>query len=358
MFVCPRCQKSLERLTSDIGPVWFCGKCRGKAFFTDLFRHLPIPTQVRNIWKNLSRGHITSGLKCPSCRQLFEEVQVAGEVRRITADVCRRCQVLWLDAGEFEALPTAPGSPSTTASPLPTAKYRYSTRQFDQEKPLQTGSLGSEENLLLGLLELPCEANNPLTRTPWLTYLLAVFIAVVSGLGFAHPELVTQYFGFIPAQAWRLGGSTWVTHFFVHAGLFHLLGNLYFFVVCGDNCEDVLGPLGFLLLLGLATVSGAALWWTFQPTQTIPGIGASGGISGLIIFYACQFPHARFSLLWFFRWVSIPAVLFLGFWFLKELFGGFFQMKGYSLGVNHLAHVGGAISGFLFWVCWRFWRHR
>jgi membrane associated rhomboid family serine protease len=135
-----------------------------------------------------------------------------------------------------------------------------------------------------------------------------------------------------------------------------LLGNLYFFITFGDNVEDYLGHKRFALLLVAATLTGAALHIAINPSSDIPCVGASGGISGLIAFYAFRFPEARLGWLFrmglYFRWIRIPAWGWFGIWMLFQALGLILQVSGLSR-VSAAAHLGGVLAGVLFWALWR-----
>ncbi len=130
----------------------------------------------------------------------------------------------------------------------------------------------------------------------------------------------------------------------------HLVGNMYFLLIFGDNVEEFLGRPRFLLLMLLATLLGDCFHLVADPSATTPCIGASGGISGVIVFYALQFPKARLGFLLRFCWVKMPAYFALVLWLLYQMVLATFQVSGFSR-VSALAHLGGATAGFLFW-CW------
>ena len=139
--------------------------------------------------------------------------------------------------------------------------------------------------------------------------------------------------------------------FLLHANYWHLGSNLYFLWRFGDNAEDCLGPLGFLLLVVCATVTGDALHIATDPRSDVPLIGASGGISGVMVYYALRFPHARLDFIagWglFFRRVRAAAWVYVLIWILIQVPLAVLQMYGYSM-VSTTAHFGGALVGALF----------
>jgi membrane associated rhomboid family serine protease len=169
------------------------------------------------------------------------------------------------------------------------------------------------------------------------------------------PDQSIAFFGAVP-RAIVHGGLheglpvwiTLVTAMFLHGSFLHLAGNMLFLWIFGGNVEDRLGHVGFLvfylacgLLAGIAQVLAA-------PTSPIPMIGASGAIAGVLGAYFMLFPRSRvLTLFWFIFWVRliyVPAVFFLGVWFLMQLLS---LPQGANGGVAFAAHVGGFIAGLL-----------
>jgi membrane associated rhomboid family serine protease len=142
---------------------------------------------------------------------------------------------------------------------------------------------------------------------------------------------------------------TILTSMFMHGGWFHILGNLWFLFVFGDNVEDAMGPLRFIafyLLCGAAAVAAQA--WS-NPTSTIPMVGASGAIGGVMGAYAALYPRVPVHLLVFLGFyidrIAVPAILMLGYWFLLQVVGGIPALGSTGAGVAFFAHVGGFVAG-------------
>ena len=221
----------------------------------------------------------------------------------------------------------------------------------------------AEWKTLPAIFGLPVETDTvEHARPPYATWLLALIIAAVSLAAFSDLSAFIANYGFIPREAFRHGGATWLTSFFLHGGVIHLLGNLYFLLIFGDNVEDHLGKWRYALLLLVATLAGDAVHFLAGPTSTIPCVGASGGISGVIMFYALKFPRARLSFLWRGRhywsyswgydWMQLPAWFAMVLWVGIQLFLVSSQMKGFT-NVAGTAHLGGAAAGFICWLVWR-----
>lgn len=156
-----------------------------------------------------------------------------------------------------------------------------------------------------------------------------------------------------PGAACRIDGDpdwlTAVTSMFLHGGWFHLLGNMWFLWLFGDNVEDAMGPLRFVafyLLCGLAAVAAQA---ATNPTSAIPMVGASGAIGGVMGAYAVLYPKVGVHMLlilgfWVDR-VIVPAWMMLGYWFLIQIVGGIPALAEEGGGVAFWAHVGGFLAG-------------
>jgi membrane associated rhomboid family serine protease len=151
--------------------------------------------------------------------------------------------------------------------------------------------------------------------------------------------------------------STYVTVFtamFMHGGLLHLGGNMLFLWIFGNNVEDAMGPVKyviFYLLAGLAATAGQVI---VDPSATVPGIGASGAIAGVLGGYLLLFPRARVVtvvfIIFFFTILELPAMLFLVIWFAQQALFGYFdllQPTGGGGGVAYFAHIGGFAFGLL-----------
>lgn len=158
-------------------------------------------------------------------------------------------------------------------------------------------------------------------------------------------------FTMVPAEILQMRNlHTLFTSMFLHADIFHIAGNLIFLYIFGDNVEDAFGHVRFLLfylLCGLVADFAHILSLSTPMALAIPTLGASGAISGVMGAYIMKYPKARVRTLiltYVITVVSIPAVLFLGFWFLLQLLYTWLDMSG---GVAYWAHIGGFITGMI-----------
>jgi len=162
-----------------------------------------------------------------------------------------------------------------------------------------------------------------------------------------HPELVPNLDG------GGLGYWAFLTCMFVHGGWLHILLNMWTLWIFGDNVEDQMGPGRYLAFYLLTGTVASALHLAANPMSTVPIVGASGAISGVMGAYFAMFPRARivilvpvFVLPFFFE---VPAVFFLAFWFLEQLLSGAVALAGpqFGGGIAWWAHVGGFVCGLL-----------
>lgn len=147
---------------------------------------------------------------------------------------------------------------------------------------------------------------------------------------------------------------TLITSMFLHGSWLHIIGNMWFLYIFGDNVEDWLGHFRFVVFYLGCGIAASALQVLFYPASKIPTIGASGAIAGIMGAYLILYPKARVLTLvpifFFFRIMRLPAFLFLGIWILLQLLLGMVTLGGGSH-IAFFAHIGGFFVG-LFWVRW------
>ncbi len=168
------------------------------------------------------------------------------------------------------------------------------------------------------------------------------------------PRLLDAFFlqwGAIPAEIARfrdLHGL--ITSMFLHGGWAHFIGNMVFLLVFGDNIEDAMGHVSYLLFYLLTGIAAGLAQTFLSASSTIPLIGASGAISGVLGAYIVLFPHGKVRTLVFFGFfgqiILVPAWVMIGIWFALQLFSGFASLGAPDVGgVAFWAHVGGFVAG-------------
>jgi membrane associated rhomboid family serine protease len=200
---------------------------------------------------------------------------------------------------------------------------------------------------------IPLRDENPTSRRPYVTLALIAVNVVVFFLGAFSPQgiqLSVLRFGAIPYEITHfhsLGQALRVppllallTSLFVHGSLFHLLGNMLYLWIFGNNIEDVLGAFRFTLFYFACGLAAGLTQVAATPGSRLPMIGASGAIAGVLGAYWILFPRAR-VLTWVFLFiVPVPAGIVLGLWFVLQLLN-----VGMGGGVAWFAHIGGFLAG-------------
>jgi len=149
----------------------------------------------------------------------------------------------------------------------------------------------------------------------------------------------------IPVPFW----STLLTSMFLHGGWMHLGGNMLYLWIFGDNLEKVMGNARFLIFYLVCGIAAAITHIVFSGGSTVPTVGASGAISGILGGYLVLFPRNRVRVLTRGGIVAVPALVVLGFWIVIQLISGFGSIASTAEtgGVAYLAHVGGFVAGLL-----------
>jgi len=199
---------------------------------------------------------------------------------------------------------------------------------------------------------IPLRDHNPSGRTPYVTYgLIAVNVAVFAYMLIIgdQADAFVGRFAFVPAEI--VSGKnleTLVTAMFLHGGFLHIIGNMLFLNIFGDNLEDRFGHLRFLGFYLLAGLAGSALQIAIDPGSTIPNLGASGAIAGVMGGYLVLFPRERIDVLWSFGFIgvsTVPASAMLVYWILFQFISGFGSLGVEGGGVAYFAHIGGFLFG-------------
>src|SRR5687768_6128464 len=159
--------------------------------------------------------------------------------------------------------------------------------------------------------------------------------------------------GLIPARLLSDTSTAWSTIFtsmFLHGGWFHIINNMWVLFIFGDNVEARMGGIRYLVFYLLSGVAAVLLQTYVLPSSTVPMIGASGAVAGVLGAYLILFPHSRIAslvpILFIFTIIEIPAVIFLLFWFGSQLYSGLFAIQGSSgSGIAWWAHIGGFLFG-------------
>lgn len=354
MANCPKCTVALQTIRQRDGVYFYCYECHGRAVTIPQIRRNSGDRFASALTRKVNTATEISSYSCPFCSGGMKRFEIANP--EMTLDSCKSCVSIWFEAGKFEELPE--GLIESPDAILLNALEVEAKEKMKANLALDEGFVGDSPDedwkWIPAVFGFPVKYDShEMSGRPWMTWSLSLLITLISFWAFSDLEYAVATFGMIPAEIWRYGGLTMITAFFIHAGLLHLFGNLYFFLLFGGSVEDTIGRWRFLGLIFLATIVGNVSHTLFDPHSTEPCIGASGGISGVLVFYALEFPGARLGFLtWRFGWVRIPAWCAFVLWLMLQLVGVGLQRAGISH-VSSLAHIGGVVTGFILWLWWR-----
>lgn len=215
----------------------------------------------------------------------------------------------------------------------------------------------------------PIADSIPSSRMPIVNYFLILINVIVFLFQLTLPsdflQMFFYHFGLVPARysdayfayEYDLSSDNYLpffTNMFLHSGWAHIIGNMWTLYIFGDNVEDKMGHVRYLIFYLLCGVSASVAHYYINTHSTVPAVGASGAISGVMGAYMLLFPKSRIIFLvllfFFIDFVQIPAFIYLLFWFLGQLFSGtvsLFVLPQNVGGIAFWAHIGGFIAGVL-----------
>ena len=198
----------------------------------------------------------------------------------------------------------------------------------------------------------PYKDDNPRVLFPYITYII-ILLNIVIFLTFTYYSIFNDNrswfytFGFVPNS---FNFFSIISSMFVHGGFGHILSNMWFLYIFGDNIESILGHIKFLLFYFLCGFGAAFSQYIIDPSSSIPMVGASGCIAGVLGAYMISFPKAKVHvfafIIIFITTLVVPAQIVLGLWFLIQLSNGLNSLGiDTNGGVAWFAHIGGFIAG-------------
>lgn len=201
---------------------------------------------------------------------------------------------------------------------------------------------------------IPIKDDIPTKSFPLITILLIViniyvFVYEIS-LDWEELNTLVYSYGLLPTDIIHFKFKPLITHMFIHADLGHIIGNMLFLWVFGNNVEDSLGKLNYMIfyiLSGLGSALLQSIVSIFSGNTDIPMIGASGAISGILAAYMRLFPYSRILAVippFIFLFFTLPAWFFIGYWFILQLVAAVFLPTEFG-GIAWYAHIGGFVMG-------------
>lgn len=206
---------------------------------------------------------------------------------------------------------------------------------------------------------IPISDQLPTRIKPVVNYFLIglnILVFIFMWLAGPRQDALVYQFALIPANFLTNINAANITDIFtsmfMHGGVAHLVGNMLYLWIFGDNVEDRFGHFGYLIFYLFGGVAASLTHVMTNPNSQIPTVGASGAIAAVLGAYLVLYPHSRVAtfipLGFFFRLTLLPASIVLGLWFIIQLFSGFVSLGGPDVGgVAFWAHIGGFVSGVL-----------
>ncbi len=326
--ICPRCHgKPLERCHYHQVEVDVCPQCAGL-----WCRASHANPQVSEVLGPQPRAETFPGeiektsLPCPECGSSLEALKIAG-VRRLEVDRCVDCGGVWFDHREWDFLRAS-------------RRWQVHLRENTRETTWNEWWF----QLLLGL---PVEFNFRPRSRPWATIgIVALCVAVYAFLTVANQpewiELLAFEMQRLPSL-WGFAGL--ITSQFVHGGLLHLVSNMYFLYVLGDNVEDVLGPGPFLVFFLFCGMAGDLAFGLVGGAK--PLIGASGGVAAVMAAYLVLFRDSKLTFMLIIKQIKVPAVVWIVIWILFQFVGLVTDPASEGTGIAWISHVGSFMVGLI-----------
>lgn len=333
-LICPRCFFILMKEDVKGQEVDHCIRCGGTFLEKGKENSVLGKTASPDIWKGteICEKKASQKLVCPIDYHTLNTYRVEFENEKVEVDTCPECEGLWIDPKEGKKLLDivlhAGQSGSSTLNQKPGVKS-YLFQLFSG---------------------MPVEAWNPVHHKPVLTIGLIGVLITVFILQLTQVEM-HALFVLVPVQ-FLSGDQPWtvISSGFLHGGIAHLLGNLYFLYIFGDNVEDYIGKARFVVLY-MSSLVFSALGYTLIRSESESGfLGASGAIAGLMGAYFVLFPKIKLYFTVLFIPIRLNVVWYLAAWL---VFNGVMMASGVE-GIAWSAHIGGFIIGLLFGVLFRF----
>jgi len=347
------------QVKSKSAVVDICPDCKGVWFdsgeFVDFVRTLTeseeISPQTPQLFKPPAIQTVDIGKEqdkiCPRCRQKLKIFNYAYD-SNVFLDKCPHCQGMWADGGEVkEVARYLKEDPRITAIAEGLIQRNQTLEDLTElSKTLMDTNLSV---LFMPKIILPLGDELVAHKFPKISLSiigLCILIFIGQIIFVSEPMAFVQSFGAIPTKI--LKGEAFYSLFssiFLHGGILHLLGNMFFFWIFGDNVEDRFSNLGYITFYLACGLAADFMHIFLNASSDIPAIGASGAISGIMGAYFVFYPAARVKLFFIYKILHVPAFLYLGTWFLFQLMFGFiFKATGVS-NIAWFAHIGGFIFG-------------
>lgn len=378
LYLCPISKMKLIKAHAGGGLLWYSKSSEGRMVSYQMMKFFIGENQARELFlRSKSNKTCKVGLDCPSCAKSMKSIFAPSWTGGYKVEVCDRCHVFWL------AKNMHPEVPSVNDMIIETGDTTVVGQLVDDQAKI----LIAKENIRLneefappddllskvaGTIGLPVEIHKRDDPFGLIGKSLAIIFVCIYFLTMGNEAGVFSALGFYPDDFFKNNCLNLLTAPFLHGDLYHLVFNMYFYLVFANDVEQFLGPLKFLIFIFVSIILGSTFSAFISTSINIPHIGFSGVISSLITFYALQFkdtkvgfafPIFHYKLLYpksgdvypFFsvRWIRLSIIWVLVWWICKEfILYAFLERNGVS-GISHSGHLSGYIAGFILWLCFR-----
>lgn len=361
--LCPRCRAPLSGSDHQGVVTLVCPACRGLFLRGKDLRSQfgPAVHLIESAERALDQA--AAALACPAgCRAMRRRFVPAAR-GGIHVDVCPVCDGVWLDHGEVRAIldsarkrsglharrrPAVDAAELTEEATGRVSRSDIAVGMADSDDPDQKDSWGWW--IFSFVTQLPLEGYNPVQRTPFAVWGLMAVCVALFGVQLSVGHTVIEQLGLVPRLLVEEhdGPARMIASMFLHGDWLHLLGNLYFLKVFGDNVEDRLGRVPFLVFYVACGLAADFAHVTSDRLSTIPTIGASGAIAGCLGAYLVLFPGATVgispSLFTLFRVIRVGASLYLPWFLIWQVIAAQLYPRA---GIAWWAHIGGFVAGMI-----------
>ncbi len=357
---CPVCSNSLRQIRYKSVHIDICPKCKGIWFdsgeFLQIVQSVKESNEISPEKVELFEKRNVQVLDnidekdrfCPRCDSTLHKFNYSYD-SNVFLDKCSECGGIWADADEVRRvasyLKSDPKAIAIGKGLAEKAQKVEDWRDLSQFGSELSGRIRIGYLLFLPKIIVPLSDDAQRKRIPIVTIsIIASCVLVFSGQVFfvSEPNDFVQEFGFISGDFLSVG---LISSMFLHGGVFHLLWNMFYLWLFGDNVEDRFNHFGYFVFYLLCGIIASVIYSVFNWGSTIPAIGASGAVSGVMGAYCVFYPAARIKIFFVYRVVHLPAVLFLVGWFLFQLIMGFLSKVVIASEIAWFAHIGGFAFG-------------
>ena len=354
MATCPVCGKALVERRKEGESLRYCGECGGVWLARDAFSRLTafLSHDPRTPVLKLDRSNTETTIsrterRCPDCGETMRQFNYAGD-SGIFLDRCTRCDGIWADKAELKSVAIfRKGNPKLDRLGESVAEYAQSREQYRETARGERMGTGAWLAWYVygGYAFVPISDDEETSIVPWVTIGLIIVNVVIWLWSRTIGEGIYRVLGTTPADLWH-GKGLWtlITSGFMHGGPMHLVGNMLFLWIFGDNVEDRFGHRNFILFYIGALVASDLAHAAIHPTSTVPCVGASGAVSAIMGAYLILHPFASLKTL---IGMKIPAVIYLLVWVGEQFVLWYFEAAVGRVSVAWAAHLGGFAFGIL-----------